>query len=176
MTLSTLAALAISLVPFMVGLILLRGKVGFEVFTAGAREGLQTALHLVPTLVALVVAIRMLNACGLLAWLGNWLAPLCRRIGLPTEILPLLVTRPFSGSAATAAYSQLLADAGPDSFAALCASVIMGSSDTVVYIISVYMSSLGLKKSRHAYPCALLVMLFCIFFSCVVCRLWFKSP
>ena len=86
-----------------------------------------------------------------------------------------MLLRPFSGSGALGVGAELISQYGADSFVSLCASVIMGSSDTLVYVISVYFSSVGIKKSRHAIPCALFVMLFCIVFSCIVCRLRFKA-
>lgn len=169
-----ISAAAMPLVVAGVGALLLFGRKDlFDAFVRGATEGLRTAARLLPTLAALMVAIAMLNASGLIAWLGTLLSPLAERIGVPTELLPLLLTRPFSGSASTAAYTALLERVGADSFPALCASVIYASSDTVVYVIAVYFSSVGIKHSRHAFPCALAVMLFCIFFSCFLCRLWF---
>jgi len=121
----------------------------------------------------LMVAVAMLNASGAVDFAAKLLSPIADITGLPTELLPLLLTRPFSGSASTAGYTTLLNQVGPDSLAGLCASVIFGSSDTVVYIISVYFSSVGIKHSRHAFPIAFAVMLFCIFFSCFLCRLCF---
>ena len=174
MKLDAVASLMLPLVIVCVGLLMLTRRGGFDSFITGARSGLSSAIKLLPTLVALLVAVRMLSACGAVELLGRLLSPVCDAIGVPSELVPLLVTRPISGSAATASYSELLNTYGADSFPALCASVIMGSSDTLVYIISVYFSSLGLAKSRHAYPCAAAVMLFCIFFSCLVCRLRFK--
>lgn len=169
-----LASLAMPAVALCVGLIFLFGKRDyFSAFTAGASEGLHTAVKLLPTMVALMVAVAMLNASGAVNFLSELLAPAAEKLGLPPELLPLLVTRPFSGSASTAAYSTLLAEVGADSFAGLCASVIFGSSDTVVYVISVYCSSVGIRHTRWAFPCAFAVMLFCIFFSCFLCRLWF---
>ena len=174
MLLDSVAKLTLPLVIAGVGAMLFTGKSRFDSFLSGAKDGLSCAIRLLPTLVALLVAVRMFNACGAVELIGRWLSPLCDAIGLPHELLPLLLTRPLSGSASTAAYSELLATYGADSFPALCASVIMGSSDTMIYVISVYFSSLGLSKSRHAYPAATAIMLLCIFFSCLVCRLWFK--
>lgn len=176
MWIEKISSLAIPAVIGAVGILMTAGKKNyFESFLTGAKRGFETAVRLLPTLVALLVAIRMLNASGALDFLGSQLAPVCDRIGVPSEILPLLLTRPFSGSASTAAYSDLLTRLGADSFPALCASVIMGSSDTVVYIIGVYLSFVGAKRSRYAYPVAFAVMLFCVFFACLVCRLWFKG-
>ena len=169
------SAFAVPAVIGAVGALMLSGRKNyFESFLTGAKRGLDTAVRLLPTLVALLVAIRMLSASGAVELLCRVLAPFFDRIGVPAELLPLLLTRPFSGSAATAAYSDLIARLGADSFPPLCASVIMGSSDTVVYIVGVYLSYVNAKKSRYAYPLAFTVMLFCVFLSCLVCRLWFK--
>lgn len=158
----------------MVGAFMLFGKRDyFAAFTRGASEGLHTAVKLLPTMVALMVAVAILNASGAVDLLSEVLTLPAERLGVPSELLPLLVTRPFSGSASTAAYSTLLSEVGADSFVGMCASVIFGSSDTVVYVISVYFSSVGIRRTRWAFPCAFAVMLFCIFFSCFLCRLWF---
>ena len=169
-----ISALPMPLILAGVGCILLFGKRDrFESFLVGARQGLETAVHLLPTLCALIVGISMLNASGAVEWLSKLLSPIFGLIGVPEEILPLLLTRPFSGSASTASFVELLENVGADSFAGLCASVIFATSDTMVYIISVYFSSVGIKHSRSAFPIATAVMLFCIFFSCFLCRLWF---
>lgn len=172
--LEVLSALAMPTVVAAVGILLLLGrKADFDSFLRGARQGLDTAIRLLPTLVALMVAVAMLNASGVTGMIASALSPLARAIGIPSELLPLLLTRPFSGSASTAAYTALLEQVGPDSLAGLCASVIFGSSDTVVYVIAVYFSSVNVRHTRYALPCAIAVMLFCIFFSCFFCRLWF---
>ena len=158
-----------------VGIIFLISKRDlFNEFLAGAREGIGTAIGLAPTLVGLVVAIKMLNASGALQIISAAISPVFRALGVPTELLPLLLTRPFSGSASMATYSELLGEYGADSFVSLCASVIMGSSDTIVYVIAVYFSSVGVKRSGNAFPIAFTVMLFCIFFSCFICSAVFK--
>ncbi|MBR0443381.1 MAG: spore maturation protein [Clostridia bacterium] len=155
----------------VVGLLMLSGKrSSFDTFVRGAREGLETAVRLLPTLTALLVAIGMLNASGVVHAVSGWLAPIFDALGVPGELLPLLLSRPFSGSAATATYSSLLRELGADSFAAACASVIMGSSDTAVYVITVYFSSIGVKHTRYALPLSLGLMVFCIFLSCFLCR------
>ena len=170
-----ISSLAIPAVVCAAAAIILFGKKGyFESFTEGAKEGLRTAVGLLPTLVALVIAIKLLGASGLPDLIAEAASPVADRIGVPSELLPLLTTRIFSGSASNAAYASLLEKYGPDSFVSLCASVIMGSSDTMLYVISVYFSAVGIKKSRYALPCAVAVMVFCVFFSCMVCRIRFK--
>ena len=174
--LEDLSSLALPLVAAAVGALLLFGKRNYlNAFVEGATEGLQTAVRLLPTLVLITVAVSMLHASGAVDALAQWLSPLAARLGVPTQLLPLLLTRPFSGSASTASYSELLALEGADSLVGLCASVILGCSDTLVYVLAVYFSSVGVRRTRWAFPCAIAVMLFCIFFSCFLCRLWFFS-
>ncbi len=168
----TLATAAIPLLLLLVGGLLFATPNGFDSFKRGAENGLRTAVGLLPTLLLLLVGVNMLKASGAVELLGGLISPLTERLGLPSELLPLVLTRSFSGSASTAAYSSLLTELGADSFPALCASVIMGCSDTVVYIVSVYFSSLSLKRSGYAYPISIAVMLFGIFFSCFLCRLF----
>ena len=169
---------AVWVIPCVTGLaaliLLISRRDMFSVFVSGAREGLSTALHLLPSLCAMLCGVGMLRASGALELISRWLAPLLDKVGIPAELTPLLVTRPFSGSASLAVFSDLLAALGPDSFPALCAAVIMGSSDTAVYVLSVYFSSVNIRKTRYALPCALAVMIFCAVFSCLICRFLFK--
>lgn len=156
-----------------------RRKDYFAVFVSGAREGLETAVRLLPAMIALMVALSMLSASGALSWLSGVLAAPAAAVGVPAELIPLLVTRPVSGSASTAAYASMLEEYGPDSFPALCATVLMGSSDTMIYVISVYFSGTataghpGVRRTRYAFPTAAAVILLCVFLSCAVARLFF---
>lgn len=169
------SSLIIPLIICSAGIIMLgRGRY-FESFVTGARGGLKSAVGLLPTLAALVTAVGMLNASGAVEFICRLTAPAAGALGIPEELLPLLLTRPVSGGASTAVYSSLLEQYGADSFTGLCASVIMGSSDTMIYVITVYFSSVGIKKSRYAFVCAAAVMIFCIFMSCLVCRLFFPA-
>ena len=172
--LEQLSTLAMPLVTALVGALLLFGKpTYFQSFARGATEGLRTAVGLLPTLIALTIAVSMLHASGAIDYLASIIGPFAQRIGLPTELIPFLLTRPISGSASTATYRDLLGRVGADSLAGLCASVIFGSSDTLFYVITVYSSAAGFRRTRGAVPCGLAVMFFCIFFSCFLCRLWF---
>ena len=156
-----------------------RKKDYFAAFVRGAEDGLKTAVRLLPAMIALMVALSMFSESGALEWLSSVLSGPAEAIGVPAELIPLLVTRPVSGSASTAAYAALLDQYGADSFPALCASILMGSSDTIIYVISVYFSGTasgslpGVRHTRHAFPIAAVVMLLCIFLSCSVCRIFF---
>ncbi len=173
--LELVASLAVPFIIFVAGILMIVGKANyFQVFLRGAEEGLRTVVGLLPTLVILLAAVSMLRASGATELLSRALSGPADKIGVPPEIVPLILTRPFSGSASSAIFSSLLEEVGADSFAATCAAVIMGSSDTVVYIISVYFSSVKVKKTGYALPLAFTVMIFCIFFSCFICNLCFK--
>ena len=168
-----ISSLVIPLILLAVSFFLAKGgkRDYLGAFTRGAAEGLRTTVGLIPTMVLLMSALSMLTASGALEIISDFLSPLGEKIGVPAEIIPLIITRPVSGSAANASFAALLDSAGADSFPAFAASVIMGSSDTVIYIISVYFSGASrVKKTRHAVPVAVIVMLFAIFFSCFIAR------
>ncbi len=165
------------IVPFVLALmglgLVLSKKDLFSEFTAGAKEGMNTAIRLLPTLVGLLSAIAMFNASGASEALASWLAPLGRKIGIPSEIIPLILVRPLSGGASTALISDIFEKYGPDSFAGRCTSLIAGSSDTLLYVVSVYFGAVGVKKTRGTLPVSLITMVFCVFFSVFLCRIFF---
>lgn len=169
-----LSSLIIPAVVFCAACMMFFGKKDyFDCFCNGAREGLASAVRLLPSLCAVMVALRMFSASGAVGLVTELLAPIGQRLGVPSEIFPLLITRPISGAASSGAFTSLIREIGPDSFPALCAAVLMGSSDTVIYVIAVYFSGAGVRGTGHAFPVAGAVMLFCIFLSCLLCRIFF---
>lgn len=155
------------------GLLLLPGRKIGDAFLTGAKNGMQTAFGLLPTLVLFLSAVTMLDASGLTDRLILWLEKPAAAVGIPPEILPLLVIRPLSGAGANAYLADLLSRYGADSPAGLCASVIAASSDTIFYIFAVYFAAGNVRKTRYAVPAALAVMLFCTVFSAALCRRFF---
>lgn len=139
-------------------------------FISGAKEGLNGAFSLIPTLVLLLTAVSMFSASGAAELLGKLLSPVLNKVGVPSELAPLLIVRPLSGSGATALLTDVFENHGPDSFIGICASVISGSSDTVFYVTALYMSGAGATKSRYTLPCAIAVMIIGILLSCVLVR------
>lgn len=137
-------------------------------FIEGAKSGITSAFSLLPTLTLLLTAVAMFRASGATEVLSELLAPLMNKIGVPSELTPLLLVRPLSGSGSTALLAELYETHGPDSFVSQCATVLSASSDTVVYVGAVYMAAAGVKKTRHTYPAALLVMLLGIVLSCLL--------
>ena len=123
--------------------------------TRGARDGLNILLGILPALVGLMTAVYMLRASGLLALLGDLLAPLLSALGIPPETAGLLFIRPVSGSGALALGSELMAAHGPDSYIGRVAAVMLGSTETTFYTIAVYFGAAGVNRTRYAIPAAL---------------------
>lgn len=127
----------------------------YEALTDGATEGLGLLKNILPSLIVLLTAISMLRASGTLDWLSGKLSPLCHLVGLPPETLPLMLTRPFSGSAALAVGAELMKTYGVDSQIGRTAAVMLGSTETTFYTISVYFGAAGVKRTRYTLPAAL---------------------
>lgn len=128
----------------------------FDVFLSGAKEGLGTMLNLVPTLVGLITAVIMFQASGVMDWLTVLTKPLASGVGLPAEVIPLMLIHPVSGGGATAVLSDLFQRFGPDSTVGRIASVMCGSDETTLYAVTVYYGSVGIQSTRHTLPVALL--------------------
>lgn len=122
----------------------------------GGLEGLKLLLSIVPALVVLLTAVHMLRASGAVELLTKWLAPAARVVGIPAETLPLVLIRPISGSAALAVGADLMAVHGPDSLIGRTAAVMLGSTETTFYTISVYFGAADVKKTRYTVPAALI--------------------
>lgn len=127
----------------------------YSLLVTGAAEGLQTLKSIVPALIILLTAVHMLRDSGAMELLTSLLTPLCNLVGIPPETVPLVVIRPISGSAALAVGSELMAAYGPDSLIGRTTAVMLGSTETTFYTISVYFGAAGIKKTRYAIPAAL---------------------
>ncbi len=129
-----------------------------DVYTAlvqGAGDGLEVLMRILPSLVGLLTAVYMLRASGALDLAAQALTPLLDRIGLPGELLPLMLVRPISGSAALGVGAELIAVHGPDSYLGRTAAVMLGSTETTFYTIAVYFGAVKITKTRYAVPAAL---------------------
>ena len=151
-----LPGLAAALLPALIGLVgALRGVDVFSALNDGARRGLELIGRILPSLIALLPAVYMLRASGALEAAGRLCAPVLERCGIPPETAPLLLIRPFSGSAALAVGAELMRTYGPDSLPGRTAAVMLGSTETTFYVITVYFGAAGVKKPRHAAAAAL---------------------
>ena len=165
------------LVPIMVVYIIIYGlykKVDiFDTFIEGVKEGINTTFKLFPTIFAMVIAITILTNSSLLLDISNLLNPIFKLRSFPSEILPLAVMKPISGSSSIVILNDLLSRYHPDSYIGRISSVIGGSTDTTIYIISLYFGSIGIKKIKYSLIVGLIADLLCIIISIIVINLLF---
>ncbi|MFY8215377.1 MAG: nucleoside recognition domain-containing protein [Chthoniobacterales bacterium] len=147
----------------------------YEEFVEGAKDGFQTAIRIIPFLVAILAAIGMFRAANGITLLSQWLSPVLSVIGLPVELLPLVLMRPLSGSGTTAIYSDIISQPGAaDSFTALLGGTIMGSTETTFYVIAVYFGSVAIRRTRHAVPAGLIADFVGVSASIAICNIMFR--
>ena len=127
----------------------------YDILVDGAREGFQMLLTIAPCLVMLLSAVGMLRASGALEAFSRMLSPALEFVGIPPQTVLLMLVRPISGSAALAIGAELIAQYGVDSLIGRTAAVMLGSTETTFYTISVYFGSWGISKTRYAVPAAL---------------------
>ena len=148
------------LVPFLLLtaalLTLRRRENSYDILLQGGAEGLKILLTIVPALVVLLTSVHMLRASGAMELLADLLAPIYQFLGIPPETAMLVLIRPISGSAALAVGADLMARYGPDSLIGRTVAVMLGSTETTFYTISVYFGAAGIRKTRYAVPAALI--------------------
>jgi spore maturation protein B len=172
-----ISLISLWLIPFLIGFILLYGtfkKVPtYETFVEGGKEGIKIAISIIPFLVGMLVAISIFRASGALDFLVEFLRPAMSAIGVPAEVVPLAIIRPISGTAALGMTTDMIATFGPDSFMGRLASVLQGSTDTTLYVLTVYFGAVGIKKMGDALKVGLLADLVGIVVSILVVTFFF---
>ena len=147
----------------------------FSAFVKGAGDALPLLKTLLPTLAAFSMAMRLFRDSGLSDRIAGLLSPALMRIGVDANLLPLLIVRPFSGSAAMSVLLDLFTRFGPDSPVGLTASVLLGSSETVFYTVALYFGSVGVRRTRFAVPVALAALFVSVVFGLLFSSLFFGS-
>lgn len=146
----------------------------YEVFVEGAKDGFNTAVKIIPFLVAMLFAIGVFRASGAMDVVVSLLSPLTNLIGMPADVLPLALLRPLSGSGSMGLMTELMKTNGPDSFIGVLASTMFGSTETTFYILAVYFGSVGIKNTRHALPAGLIADFFGMLGAVFIVRLLFS--
>ena len=158
-----------SIIPIIVVIIItygmIKGKKVYEWFVEGAKEGLKVCINIFPNLLAMIIAVNIFREAKLLNILNELISPVSSFIGLPKEIVPLVLIKPLSGSGALGILTDILNTYGPDSYIGLIASVIMGTTETIFYTITVYFGAVQIKKIRHTLWAAILADLTAIIIS-----------
>lgn len=143
----------------------------YDLLICGAADGLKLLLTLIPTLIMLMTAVSMLRASGFIALLTEYVAPVFQFFGIPPETVMLVLIRPISGSAALAIGSDLMATYGVDSLIGRTVAIMLGSTETTFYTISVYFGAAGVKKTRYTIPAALIADFTGFFMASLTARL-----
>jgi spore maturation protein SpmA len=167
-------ALSILAIPFLLSFFPLyaaaRGVKVYDEFVEGAKEGFGVILKIIPFLVTMLVAIGMFKGAGGIDLLGRLLSPVLTPLHFPTDLLPLALMRPLSGSATLALLTDIVHRLGPDNIVSLTAATIYGSTETTFYVAAVYFGAVGIKQTRHAIPAGLLADLTGVVASVIICR------
>ncbi len=133
-----------------------RGKGVYEAFIRGAKQALPMIFNVLPYMAAMLCALNLFRVSGALGALVDLTSPAMEAVGIPGELTPLIVLRPFSGGAALALLEDVFQTIGPDSYGGIMASIMLGSTETIFYTVALYFGSINIKKTRHSIPVALI--------------------
>ena len=142
----------------------------YSSFVEGAKSSFDLVVSIFPYIVAILVAVALFRESGLSQVLINFLSPVFKFLGIPTEVSELVLLRPFTGSGSFAILDNIYATYGVDTYISRCASVIMGSSETLFYVTTVYVSKTNIKKLSYAIPVGILASIFGATVGCIMCR------
>jgi len=171
---SALNIISLWILPVIILTILTLGLIKkvpiYEVFTDGAKDGFKVSINIIPYLVAIIVSISMLRASGFIEYIGTMFSGIFETLKVPIDVLPIMIVRSLSGSAALGVFSDIAHNLGPDSYATKLAAVMVGSSETTFYVLAVYFGSVGIKKFRYALITGILADIIGIVAAIFVCR------
>lgn len=171
--------ISLSILPTIILLILGYGIIKkvpvYEDFVEGARDGFKVSVTIIPYLVALIVAISMFRASGALDFIASCFEPLLKLFQVPTDIIPVIFTRSLSGSATLGLFSEIASTHGGEAFITKLAAVMVGSSETTFYVLSVYFGAVGIKKFRYALLTGIIADITGIALAIWVARLFFLA-
>jgi spore maturation protein B len=174
---AAISTISVWLIPAVIVFILLFAAMKkvpvYESFVGGAKEGFDTAIQIIPHLVGMMVAIQMFRASGAMEWLVMLFRPLFEAISVPAEIFPLALLRPLTGAGSLAFMSDLTQQFGADSLVSKIAATIQASTDTTMYVITVYFGAVGIRKVSYALKVGLLSDVVGVVASVVICMLVF---
>lgn len=166
------------IIPFIVIFIILYGlfkKIDiYDSFVNGSKEGLVIIKKMFPSMLGMILAINIFTSSGAVNYLFSFLKPIFSFFNIPFEILPVALLRPVSGSFGLGLLNDIFKRYGPDSFIGILSSIIQGSSDTTIYIITLYFGTIGIKKIRHSLWVGLLCDLFMVILSIIILTLFYS--
>lgn len=174
---SIMDTISVGLIPLLVAVIIMHGlykKVDvYASFIGGATDGFTTVVRIIPYLVAIFVAIGAFRGSGALEAVTPIFTPILGPLGMVPDQIPHVITRSLSGSTSTGIAAELINNYGPDSYVGRLASVFQGGTSTTMYIITVYLGAVGIKKVRHTVACGLITDFAALIFSVVIVTMMF---
>ena len=142
----------------------------YDTFVKGAKKAIPLVVDIFPYIAAIMIAVALLRASGITTLLADALSPIFNALGIPTELIELVLLRPFTGSGSYALLNDVLVQYGADSYISRCACVILGCSETIFYVTTVYISQTKVKKLLYAIPIALVCAVFGSVIACLLCK------
>lgn len=166
------------IIPFIVLFVILFGIFKridvYDSFVSGSKEGIIIIKKMFPSMLGMILAINIFTSSGAVNYLFSFLKPIFSFFNIPFEILPVALLRPISGSFGLGLLNDIFKKYGPDSFIGILSSVVQGSSDTTIYIITLYFGTIGIKKIRHSLWVGLICDLFMVFTSIIILTLFYS--
>ncbi|NLZ80816.1 MAG: spore maturation protein [Clostridiales bacterium] len=150
-----------------------RKKNVYDVFIKGANEGLKTVINIMPTLVGLMVAVGILRASGFLEFIAGVMGAFTKGIGLPSQMVPVIIVKMFSSSAATGLVLDIFKEYGPDSSIGVMTSIMMSCTETIFYTMSIYYITAKVRKTRYTLPGALVATFAGVIASVILSKMMF---
>ena len=147
----------------------------YEEFIDGAKDGFKISVTIIPYLVAMIVAISMFRASGAIDWFASAFGFVLNKLQVSADLIPIMFTRSLSGSATIGLFAELAAKNGPNSFTTLTAAIMVGSSETTFYVLSVYFGSIGIKKFRYSILTGIIADVTGLVLAILVARMFFLS-
>ena len=171
---NTLSKIIIPLFVLFIIFYGVRKKVNvYESFLAGAKEGLIMVFHITPTIIAMVFAVNIFLDSNFLEGLLSFIKPLLNLANIPSEIIPMALLRPISGTASLAIMNDIFINFGPDSYIGLLASTLQGCTDTTIYVLALYFGSIKVLKTRYALSVGLFADLMGIIAAFIITYIFF---
>lgn len=143
----------------------------YQTFISGAKGAIPLAIDIFPYIATIMIAVSLLQISGVTAFISNLLSPLFVTLGIPKELCEFIILRPFTGSGSLAIIKDIISNYGADSYITRSACCIMGCSETIFYVATVYTSQTKIKKLLYAIPIALFVSLVGAIVSCLLCKI-----
>lgn len=142
----------------------------YDTFVKGASGAIKLVIDIFPFIASIMIAVALLRASGITDWLTEILSPIFTALGVPPELTELVLLRPFTGSGSYALLENVLSTYGADSYISRCACVIMGCSETIFYVATIYLSKTKVKRLFYAIPVALLCSIIGTILACLLCK------